>query len=162
MADEKKNKIAKRKGQLIEVSGRDRSLTGWSFDLFEDHLLKHNTAGGFCDVSCASRTFFGRDTEANRAKVRRRLTDARRKMIDRGRFLYVSPEVGGHRRALRFKVFNGKTEEEIQGAHEQLEAMRNRGLVSAERYRAAQRILEERAGLLPGFVPEASGAPAGG
>ena len=133
---------------LIEVGQRKISPKGWALDLVEEHLDGHigQLSNQWCRVDCLARTMFGRNTPANRARVRKNMPRAFRDMVRRNRFLVIeyAPAGGGtHGEALACKIHDRTQGDaaELQATEYQLAKMLRRRQISDSLLETARALL---------------------
>jgi hypothetical protein len=128
---------------FAHVGERTVSAHGWRYSLVERHLRDHleREADQWCEVECLARTMFARNTQRNRREVRQRLHLVFTKCLDRGLLLVITYERGSHGPAVACKLFRGEGEEELQYAAAQLERMRRRLALRADRYETAKSLI---------------------
>lgn len=135
--------INKTRPELMSVGTRALSSHGWRNDLFAEHLKVHLGNSAWCDVGCAARTFFGRNTAANRSGVRKRLSRGFHALLAQGLFVVIDYASGPnhHGEAIAFKLYNPHSEMERQAAKMQLERMVKRREISEEKLQRARQLL---------------------
>jgi hypothetical protein len=135
------------KPELHKVGERALSTHGFRQDIFEEHLYAHlGTANPWCSMSCAARTFTGRDTKKGRIGIRKRLSRAFNTFLEHGLFLAIeyAPRGSGHNgEALAVKLYQPAATDpkQLQHAIEQTERMRRRKLITDDNYAKARTIL---------------------
>ena len=136
---------------LVKVGNRYISTAGYHVDLFRQHLETHLLNDEkWCRVSCAARTMFGRDTEANRKKIRDRVRGAFKAMLERGQFMAIEYDLSseGRGKIAAFKLFEGQGGTERQAAEFQLERMHRRREVSDSMLQQARQVIGVSAGAI--------------
>ncbi len=139
-------KVVKRP-ELITVGDRKVSTFGWRQDLAEDHLKGHlgQEKKRWCAVECMARTMFGRNTDFNRAAVRKRIAPLFRSLVERGMFLVKEYDdtPRGRGKITAFKLYETETDDvqATQYALSQVERMRKRGEHNEETLQRAVSIL---------------------
>jgi hypothetical protein len=140
--------VVKPKPELVTIKNRSVSPYGFRHVLMADHLTEHlgSVSKQWCEVSCLARTMFGRNSEVNRAAVRRRLAAAFRWFLDRKLFLVIDYEgfgQGHHGESKAVKIYDPTKQLalELQSAQEQLDRMLRRREISKERYDKALELL---------------------
>jgi len=132
--------------ELIGVGKRTISTHGWRIPLVEEHLRGHSSTGlsqKWCSPECLARTFFGRNTQANRASIRRRLSRAFRMLLQHDLFLVIERNAhgpGAHGEVIALKLYEGDAHERAYAA-EQVKRMRARRDLTDAQVRHAEQIL---------------------
>jgi hypothetical protein len=133
---------------LLKVGTRALSTHGYRRDVLEEHLKEHlgkPASKQWCEVSCAARTIWGRDTKKNREEIRKRLPMFFRSMLDRGLFVaidYAPLGHGHHGEAQAIKIYQQSGEVEKQHAKEQLGRMHRRRQITDAAMKKAAAILQ--------------------
>jgi hypothetical protein len=135
--------VPKARPELMPIGSRALSSHGWRHDLFADHLKAHLGHGAWCDVGCAARTFFGRNTATNRSGIRRRLSRGFHALLAQGLFVVIDYASGAnhHGEAIAFKLYNPHSEMERQAAEAQLVRMVRRREITDEKLQRARKLL---------------------
>lgn len=126
---------------LINIGPRTLSTRGFRHDVLLEHLTLN---AEWSDIGTLARVFLGRNTETNRAAMRRRLPTAFRWFLDRDCFLlieYAQHNGGLHGKALAVKLYRGQQGLERQHAGEQIERMRKRKEINTQKFERAQQLL---------------------
>lgn len=153
MSEDKKDKVVKFRPppEPIEYNGRERYL-GWNTAAVGNWLIKKKLGPHFASTSEIAGTFYPRDGEGSRAKVRRNTSPLRRWLADRNEFLLVRYTKTGMISEL--KVCNPADEYDRRMAMEQLLK-----LVDKEEITHSERTRWEQLLFLPASFPvEGSGA----
>lgn len=139
--------IAHRK-ELTTIAKKTVSIFGWRRDLAEDHFAWHLTqlSHKWCAVECMARTMFQRNSESNRAAVRKRIAPLFRQLLSQGALLVIDYDASsdGHGKIKACKLFEAGDESEVDYAKHQVERMRQRNVLSKEPSEKATAILEGR------------------
>jgi hypothetical protein len=102
---------------LTKVGDRKVSLLGFRVHLAIEHLQDHLVSKNpWCDIGCMARTMFGRNTESNRARIRRSVRLVFKALLDQRVFLVISYDPTNHGRIEAMKLYQG-------GGHETEHAM---------------------------------------
>lgn len=130
-------KIVKQKhAELVKIGKKAHSVQGYRKDLAEEHLLGHLTqmSNKWCSVDCMARIMFGRNSEENRNKIRKRIGPAFRYLLGHGKFLVIDYDDSrkGRGRIRAMKFFEGGAGAEGQYALHQIERMTARQKMSEE------------------------------
>jgi len=134
---------------LINIGARALSTRGFRHDILEEHLKDHlgkPLNKQWCEIGCLARAFWGRNTQASREAMRKRLPGAFREFLGRNLFLvieYAEHAHGHHGEALAVKLYRkGEQGLERQHALEQVEKWHRRRQISDETLQRAQLLLD--------------------
>src|SRR6266851_6745407 len=101
---------------LVSIGERRISTNGFTINAAEAHLREHSEEEEeerWCNPGHLARTMFGRNSEAMRKEMLKRISRLRSELLERGLFLVTDYGAGG--RIRRFKLFerDGSTEESL-------------------------------------------------
>lgn len=126
------------------VPYRDRkvSLVGLSIPGAIGHLREHLTSREkWCDVGCMARFAYQRNSDSNRARVRRSVRSIFRALLVDGTFLVISYDPANHGRIDSMKLYEAG-EAETRHALRQLERMHRRKQLTDELFQAARTLVQ--------------------
>jgi len=126
-----------RKQELTQVGKKAVSIRGYRNDYVEEHLRWHLTqmSNKWCSVNCMARTMFGRASEENRSRIRRRIANTFRVLLMRSRLFLVieyDNSTDGHGKIKAAKLFEAGDGAEGQYAVHQIERMAQRQQITEE------------------------------
>lgn len=126
-----------RRQELTTVGKKSVSILGYRNDLVEEHLRWHLTqmSNKWCSVDCMARTMFGRASEENRARVRRRIANTFRVLLIRSKLFLVieyDNSTDGHGKIKAAKLYEAGTGAEGQYAINQIMRMAQRQQITEE------------------------------
>lgn len=130
-------KIVKQPHELVQVGKKTVSVFGYRNDLAEEHLRWHLTqmSNKWCSVDCMAHVMFGRRSEENRSRVRRRVGQTFKFLLLRSRLFLVieyDDSAGGHGKIKAMKLYEAGSGIEGQYALHQIDRMAQRQQMSEE------------------------------
>jgi hypothetical protein len=137
------------KPPLTTVGNRTIATHGYSLDALELHLREHAKKQAekelWCDVSCVTRVFYGRSTDASRRHMRKKLGAASKELLGRG--LLLLRQYGGRYGSIeKVKLFDRDRVEDQDYAIKQRLAMEERGEATLE----TLTLIDQVIGISPG------------
>lgn len=125
------------RAELAKIGKKSVSIQGYRNDLVEEHLQWHFTqmSNKWCSIECMAKTMFGRNTETNRAGIRKRMAATFRTLLERrSLFLVIEYDAStdGHGRIKACKLFEDGAGVEGEYALRQIERMTQRRQITEE------------------------------
>lgn len=134
--------VAKVVHRIAPYRDRKVSLVGLSIPGAVEHLREHLTSKEkWCDVGCMARFAYQRNSESNRARVRRSVRSIFRALLAEGTFLVISYDPANHGRIDSIKLYQAD-EQEMRHALLQLERMHRRKQLTDELFQSAKTLIQ--------------------
>lgn len=127
---------------MVPYRDRKVSLVGLSIPGAISHLREHLTSKEkWCDVGCMARFAYQRNSDSNRARVRRSARSIFRALLADGVFLVISYDPANHGRIDSMKLYQAD-EQEMKHALLQLERMHKRKQLTDELFQSARALVQ--------------------
>lgn len=126
---------------LIKIGTRSVSVRGFTIEGAIEHLKDHLVSQeSWCQIGCMANTMLGRNSEANRSKIRRYAHLIFKTLLSRGVFLVISYDPSNHGRIAAMKLYQGGGKE-TDHALLQLERMLKRKQLTNDLFDSAKALI---------------------